>query len=60
MAARLGVKVTAISNAVVVEKMPAKWFLVVREMCDEHGLDCPESLFSFSDVSSVRQDRGAA
>lgn len=44
---RLGVGLTAISNAAVRDSIPASWFIVVRNMCAEGGIDCPEHLFSF-------------
>ena len=43
----LGVVPPSISNAKRVNRFPACWFLVLREMCGEAGLDCPEALFHF-------------
>lgn len=64
MAMRLGVKATAISNAVAAGRFPAKWFLVVREMCAESGVECPDGVFAFTEISDdlrgPRTDRGAA
>lgn len=47
IAARLKVRVTAVSNAVTEGRFPARWFLVVTELCEENGLKCPEQLFTF-------------
>ena len=47
MAAELGVGLTAVSNASVEGRFPAKWYVAVRKMCEAAGIDCPESLFNF-------------
>jgi len=44
---RVGRGITAVSNAASVGVFPASWYAVVRAMCIEKGLSCPESLFSF-------------
>lgn len=49
LAELLGVGSTAISNAVVEGRFPAKWYRVVHTLCEESGLDCPVSLFNFVD-----------
>lgn len=49
LAQRLGVGMTAISNAAVRESIPASWFLVVRAMCMERALECPEYMFAFTE-----------
>lgn len=48
LARRVGVGLTAISNASVRDSIPASWFIVVKNMCGECGIDCPEGLFSFA------------
>lgn len=47
IAARLDRKVTAVSNAATEGVFPSSWYLAIREMCAEAGIDCPEHLFSF-------------
>lgn len=47
LAESLGVGRSAISNAAVDGKFPAKWFVVIRDLCFEVGCDCPLSLFNF-------------
>ena len=47
MSRRLRVGQTAISNACVEGKFPAKWFRVLQQMCGEVAIDCPIELFSF-------------
>lgn len=56
IALRIGRTVAAVSNATSGGAFPAGWYLVIRQMCDERGLECPDSLFRF-----VRdQKKGAA
>jgi len=45
---RLGVNLQSVSNAVVAECFPARWYAIIKDMCDEEGLECPESLFAFA------------
>ena len=52
------VGLTAVSNACVDNRFPAKWYLAMRALCEEHGLECPHSLFTF--VAVTQQERGAA
>lgn len=47
LAERLGVGRTAISNAAVDGRFPAKWFMVIKTLCDEEGVECPLLLFNF-------------
>ena len=30
---------------------PASWYVGMKQLCDEHGLACPESLFNFKTTS---------
>lgn len=39
--------ISAVSNAAVEGRFPAVWFVVVREMCAEARIECPERLFGF-------------
>lgn len=53
MSERLGVGLTAISQACVEGKFSARWFKIVRSMCSDAGIECPDHLFSFiADESS--------
>lgn len=54
LARALGVGLTAISNATVEGRFPAKWFLVVTTLCETDGIECPPSLFKF--VSATSED----
>lgn len=47
LADRLNVGKTAIGNAVSENLFPARWYIEVKALCDAHGIDCPEALFSF-------------
>lgn len=47
----LGVGTTAVSNAVVAGAFPAKWYLVVHQLCLEAGIECPQALFNFTSVA---------
>ena len=52
----LGVSDTAISNASARKAFPAKWYVVTREMCELHGVECPVGLFSFIQTPSPSLD----
>lgn len=45
MADALGVKPTAVSNAVVRGTFPASWFLVLQALAREKKAECPPELF---------------
>ena len=47
MAAALGVRTTAVSNAVVRGLFPASWFLAVDALARAEGIACPRELFNF-------------
>lgn len=47
MAARLGVGLTAIGNAVVSGEFPSSWFLELSKLAEELGASCPVHLFAF-------------
>lgn len=47
IAERVGVGVTAVSNASVEGKFASAWFLAIKGMCDDIGIPCPERLFKF-------------
>lgn len=47
IAARIGCKVTAVSNCVTPNQFPAQWYVILEEMCREHDMTCPRKLFSF-------------
>lgn len=38
---------TAVSNAVVRGAFPSSWYLAVRALCDERGIECPDGAFNF-------------
>lgn len=65
IAAAVGVKPAAVSNAVFQGQFPAKWFIVLSEMCAAAGIDCPSELFAFAqpgsrDEAGSEPERGAA
>jgi hypothetical protein len=51
LARKLGVRNTAISNAVAQSRFPARWYQVVSEMCSDKGMDVEgggfRALFNF-------------
>lgn len=53
IAQRLGLGVTAVNNAVKRGVFPASWFPVVREMCREADIDCPETAFNFKTAGAA-------
>ena len=47
MAQTLGVRPTAISNAVVGGVFPAAWYDPLEKLAQERGVDCPRHLFAW-------------
>lgn len=67
IAATLEVRKSAVSNAVSENRFPSKWYLVIKVLCAEHSMECPEDLFAFDRLSaespvadSEPQEKGAA
>lgn len=61
----LGVGLTAVSNAVVRGWFPSSWFLVIGELAERAGRDCPPELFKMKTHPSAhgpapQADQGAA
>lgn len=52
LAKDLSVGSTAVSNAAVQGRFPAKWFKVVKRHCDRLDLQCPDELFNFLNPTS--------
>ena len=50
IARRVARGVTAVGNAVADGKFPASWYLAIKLMCDERGVECPLQLFRFIDL----------
>lgn len=44
---RLGVKKSAVSNAVIAGQFPASWYAEVRALCEGAQIDCPIDAFGF-------------
>ena len=57
LAARLGVGLTAVSNASVSGRFPAAWFAVVSELCEVRGIECPTSAFNFKIPSQHSEEK---
>jgi|GEM_PF-3296930 len=53
MADRLGVGLTAISNASVLGQFSPRWYKVIKSLCAEASVDCPDHLFSFIPVATT-------
>lgn len=49
---RFGVKPRTIRLARENGTFAASWYLGMKALCKEHGLDCPDSLFNFRSPSS--------
>lgn len=52
LATAVGVGLTAVANAVAENRFPARWFFVVRALCDQAEIQCPETLFNFILIST--------
>lgn len=48
IAAAVGIKPAAVSNAVFQGRFPAKWFIVVSQMCEAANVACPSEIFAFA------------
>lgn len=44
---RVGVKTQVITRAIAENTMPTAWFIRVRTLCDEGGIETPEHLFKW-------------
>ena len=55
VALAVGVRATSVSNAVVEGRFPAKWYLVIAEMCRTADIPCPNELFSFVAVETMKE-----
>lgn len=60
IAVAVGVGTTAVSNAAVENRFPARWFFVVRKLCSDRNIDCPEALFSFVGLFEKTSEGDAA
>lgn len=61
IAATLEVRKSAVSNAVSENRFPSKWYLVIKALCAERSMDCPEDLFAFDRlVAEVAPTDGAS
>ncbi|PTE19932.1 hypothetical protein C5F48_20295 [Cereibacter changlensis JA139] len=60
LAHELRVGRTAISNAAVDGRFPAKWYVVVKQHCDALGVACPTELFRFAEPTLAPQSQEAA
>lgn len=57
IADRVGVGLTTVSNAATSNCFPAKWYILIKAMCDEEGIECPMYLFSFVASSPVNRQQ---
>lgn len=55
IAEALNVGATAVSNAVVRGAFPPSWFLIVRDMAERQGIDCPPALFGMKQVDPLKR-----
>lgn len=51
IADKIGVGMSAVSNASVDGRFPAKWFRAIQSMCSDAGIECPDRLFNFIGVA---------
>lgn len=56
LANELGVRTTAVSNAVVTNAFPASWFKVIERMTARAGVKCPHDLFTWKGNHSTTPD----
>lgn len=56
IADRLGVRTTAVGNAAVDGRFPARWYVEIKAMCEDDGLAAPGlDLFSFARASEPQE-----
>lgn len=54
IAARMGVSRHAVNVRVAHGKLPASWYIALRQMATEAGIDAPVTLFSFKGLDKRR------
>lgn len=45
IADRVGVGLTAVSNAAVRKRIPSSWYAACRALASDQGIECPPELF---------------
>ena len=60
IAQKLGVGITAVSNASVQGRFSARWYVAIKSLCADAGIDCPDELFSFIHVGAPQTQTRAA
>ena len=60
IAARVGVGITAVSNASVEGAFSASWYETIREMCAESDIECPRDLFKWKRAAMQQDSQEAA
>lgn len=59
IAERIGVSVDAVSVSLKRGGgFPSGWFPAVRDLCADHGLDCPEGAFNWKSPRSASREAG--
>ncbi len=53
---RLDVSKSAVSNSVADGVFPSSWYGVIKTMCADRGLECPQSLFNFRKSATETTD----
>jgi hypothetical protein len=47
IAEKIGTSLSAVSNASVAKRFPARWYPGIRELCADAGISCPDEAFNF-------------
>lgn len=60
IAEKIGVGITAVSNASAQGVFPARWYVAIKSLCADAGIDCPDHLFSFISIADSQTKTDAA
>ncbi|QAX31298.1 hypothetical protein [Leisingera sp. NJS204] len=58
LAKKLGVGRTAVANAKSTGTFPASWYFIIREMCDEAGIELDDGLFNWKSAQEPPSGSG--
>ena len=56
----LGVTGKSLSVAAVSNRCPSSWWLILSQLCEKHGINCPSELFTFKPAPVEMSDRVAS
>ena len=58
IAQTVGVRVTAVSNAIKRRRFPSSWYIAIKQLCSEANISCPPEAFGMVAASPNVELRG--